>query len=95
MAWNCEERGSTVTVCQFSGRPKDKCYRKLWWAIEFQLSEAQNGYELNAMVGLLRKVCNSTNGNFSHTYDSTKKKLYQNEEFYKAIVYRKCIEVDT
>ena len=83
-----------ITVCQFSGRSEAKCYKKLWWAIEFQLSVAQNAYRLNAWVSLLTKVCNVRLDHFSHRYDLIKKKLQQSKEFYKTLVYRKCIEVD-
>ena len=43
---------------------KDESIENLWWAIEFQLSVAQNSYELNAWVGLLTKVCNLTHDRF-------------------------------
>ena len=55
------------TVGKISGWPEDKSYKKLWRAIEFQLSVARNGYELNAWVSLLTTVCNLTHNRCSHS----------------------------
>ena len=63
---------SLPPMCKFS---EDKCHRKLWWALEFLLPVAQNGYELGMI--------------------EPKRNFEQSEAFYRAIVYRKCIEVDT
>ena len=40
----------SLAVCEISDCPTAKCYEELWWAIDFQLSVAQNGHELNACI---------------------------------------------
>ena len=85
-------------MCEFSGRPEDKFYRKLLWAIEFQLCVAQNGHELNTWVGVLIKVCNLTHVTIIFLTDMiAPKRNYNKLKHFIGlyIVYRKCIEVDT
>ena len=79
---------SIICVQYLAVGPKTNAIENCVGAIEFQLYVARNGYELNAWVGLLTKVCNLTHNRFSRRYDWTKKKLQQNEAFYKATVYQ-------